>query len=116
MKIQFATYLIAACALFSGAGVPINAMAQSEVAALSAVSAWPVASVVLGASAAAGAVLAIPVVLSTAGAVLVVKTVESSARGTVMCWSAPRMVRAPASRSPAGVLRGLRWWAVPLWW
>ena len=58
-------------------------MAQSEVAALSAVSAWPVASVVLGASAAAGAVLAIPVVLSTAGAVLVVKTVESSARGTV---------------------------------
>ena len=44
--------------------MPINAMAQSEVAALSAVSAWPVASVVLGASAAAGAVLAIPVVVS----------------------------------------------------
>ena len=71
MKNQLATYLIAACVMFSGAGAPINAQAQSEVAALSAVSAWPVASVVLGASAAAGAVLAIPVVLSTAGAVLV---------------------------------------------
>ena len=43
----------------------------------------PVASVVVGASAAAGAVLAVPVVLSTAGAVLVVKAVEVSARGTV---------------------------------
>jgi hypothetical protein len=42
-----------------------------------------VASVVVGASAAAGAVVAVPVVLSTAGAALVVKVVEVSARGTV---------------------------------
>jgi hypothetical protein len=45
MKNQFATYLIAAGALFSGAGVPINAQEQSEVAALSAVSALPLAFV-----------------------------------------------------------------------
>jgi hypothetical protein len=43
----------------------------------------PLASVVVGTSATAGAVLAVPVVLSTAGAVLVVKAVEVSARGTV---------------------------------
>ena len=43
----------------------------------------PLASVVVGASAAAGAILLVPVALSTAGAVLVVKTVESSARGTI---------------------------------
>jgi hypothetical protein len=45
MKNQFATYLIAAGALFSWAGVPINAQEQSEVAALSALSALPLAFV-----------------------------------------------------------------------
>lgn len=83
MKHKFAAYLMVACVLLSGATASFNAQAQSEVSALSAVSAMPVASVVVGASAAAGAVLAIPVVLSTAGAVLVVKAVEVSARGTV---------------------------------
>ena len=69
MKKSCATYLIAACALITWAGVPFNAQAQSEASALSAVSALPVASVVVGASAtvgaAASAVVAIPVVLST---------------------------------------------------
>ena len=65
------------------AGVP--ARAQSEASATSALSTLPLASVVVagGASAVAGAALAVPVVLSTAGALLVVKTVESTARGTL---------------------------------
>jgi hypothetical protein len=83
MKKSFATYLIAACALITWAGVPLSAQAQSEASALSVVSALPVASVVVGTSAAASALVAIPVALSAAGAVLVVKTVESTARGTV---------------------------------
>lgn len=83
MKTKFAINLVAVCALLLGATASFNAKAQSEASALSAVSALPVASVVVGASAAAGAVLAVPVVLSTAGAVLVVKVVEVSARGTV---------------------------------
>ncbi len=83
MKNIFATYLIAVCALFTGASMPFDAKAQSEASAISAVSALPLASVVLGASAVAGAVVALPVVLSTTGAVLVVRAVESTARGTV---------------------------------
>ena len=47
------------------------AWAQAELSALSAVSALPVASVVVGASTAAAAVAVVPVALSTAGAVLV---------------------------------------------
>ena len=62
---------------------PPAALAQSDASAVSAVSALPLASVVVGASAVAGAVLVMPVALSTAGAVLVIKTVESTARGTV---------------------------------
>ncbi len=62
-----------------GAGASFHAQAQSEASALSAVSALPLASVVVGTS----AVVAVPVVLLTAGAVLVVKTVQSTARGTV---------------------------------
>jgi hypothetical protein len=42
-----------------------------------------VVAVGAGASAAAGASLAVPVILSAAGAVFVVKAVEASARGTV---------------------------------
>jgi len=69
-------------ALSLGLAGPV-ARAQSEVSALSALSALPVASVVVGASAVAGAALAVPVILSTAGTVLVIKTVELTARGTV---------------------------------
>jgi hypothetical protein len=43
-----------------------------------------VASLVVGSGAAASAVVALPVALSTVGAVLVVRTVESTARGTVV--------------------------------
>ena len=74
---------VAACVVLFGASAAFHANAQSDVSALSAVSALPVASVVVASSAVVGAVVAVPVVLSTAGAVLVVRTVEVSARGTV---------------------------------
>lgn len=80
MRNLSAIYLVAACAVFMGASTPLHAQAQSDASALSAISAMPVASVV-GAS--VGAVIAIPVAFSTAGAVLVVKGVEISAKGTV---------------------------------
>lgn len=80
MKIRFATKVIAACAILAGASTPFYAYSQTDASAFSAISAMPVASVV-GAS--AGAVVAIPVAFSTAGAVLVVKGVEASAKGTV---------------------------------
>ena len=54
---------------------PSGAWAQSEVSAASALSALPCAV--------AGAVVLIPVALSVAGAVLVVKAVEVGARGSV---------------------------------
>ena len=76
MKTNFTLNWKVACAILFGAVASFHAQAQSEVSALSAVSALPVASVV-------GAVVAVPVTLSTAGAVLVVRTVEASARGTV---------------------------------
>lgn len=83
MKKTFVTYLIAVFALCAGATASFKTQAQSEASALSALSAMPLASVVVGASAASGSVLVVPAVLSTTGAVLVVKTVEASARGTV---------------------------------
>lgn len=83
MKLQFATYAIAACALLASATASFDVQAQSEASALSALSALPVASVVMGGSAVAGSVVAVPLVLSTAGAVLVVTAVESTARGTL---------------------------------
>jgi hypothetical protein len=62
---------------------PLSAYAQSEASLV--LSALPIASVVVvaGASATASAVVAVPVILSTAGTVLVVKAVESTVRGTV---------------------------------
>ncbi len=78
-----ATYLIAVCALFTGAGVSFDAKAQAEASAVSALSALPLASVVVSTSAVAEAVLALPVALSITGAVLVVRAVESTVRGTV---------------------------------
>ncbi len=50
---------------------------------LSAISALPVASIVIAGSAVSAAVVAFPAVLSVTGAVLVVKSVEVSARGTI---------------------------------
>jgi len=75
-------HLLALCSATLLLATPA-ARAQSEASALSTLSMMPVASVVVGASAAAGAVVAAPVLLSTAGTVLVVKTVESTARGTL---------------------------------
>ncbi len=83
MSFKITSKFIAAFTVLALTFAPLSAQAQSEASALSAISALPVASVAVGASAAAGAVLAVPVVLSTSGAVLVVKTVESTARGTV---------------------------------
>jgi len=60
------------------------ARAHQDLSTLSAVSALPLASVTVGASAAAGTLVAVPVALSGAGAVLTVKAVEASARGTVL--------------------------------
>jgi hypothetical protein len=82
LKQKFATLLVATCAVIALAASP-KAHAQSEASVV--LSMLPVASIVVvgAASAAAGAVVAVPVILSTAGTVLVVKTVESTARGTV---------------------------------
>ena len=69
-----------AAALLAGAVFSTATRAQSEASALSTLSAVPVASVV---GAASVATVALPVALSTAGAVLVVKSVEVGARSSV---------------------------------
>ncbi|RYX96775.1 MAG: hypothetical protein EOO28_05760 [Comamonadaceae bacterium] len=84
MKHKIITCLIAIAAAF-GAAASVEARAQNAGSELSALSALPVASVVASvgvAGAAASTVVALPVALSAGGAVLVVKTVESTARGT----------------------------------
>jgi hypothetical protein len=78
MKTHLIASLLAASA-FLAVSLPNQAHAQSEASALSAISALPLASVVVGGS----AVVAVPVILSAAGATLVVRFVEVSARGTV---------------------------------
>jgi hypothetical protein len=63
-----------------------NAYASDAASAISMISALPIASVVVsgaGASTAVGAISAVPVALSVTGAVLVVKSVELSARGAI---------------------------------
>lgn len=83
LKRKIAMLCAATCVVVAIAASP-TVHAQSEASLV--LSMLPVASVVLagGASAAAaGAVVAVPVILSTTGAVLLVKTVESTARGTV---------------------------------
>ncbi len=79
-------FSIALSAVFITAttGFPSKSYAQSEASIV--LSMLPVASVVVvgvGASTAAGASVAAPVILSVAGAVFVVKLVEVTARGTV---------------------------------
>jgi predicted glycosyltransferase len=83
LKKSVASILIAACAV-STSIIGTNALAQSEASV--AVSLLPVASVVVtgsAASTAAGAVLAVPAMVSVAGAVLVVKAIEVTASGTL---------------------------------
>lgn len=83
MKNNIISRVLAVCTLCVAMGAALPVRAQGEASALSTLSALPVASVVVGASAVAGSAIAVPVVLSTAGTVLVVKTVESTARGTL---------------------------------
>jgi|LauGreDrversion2_3_1035106.scaffolds.fasta_scaffold59840_1 hypothetical protein len=73
----YRTFLIGTLAI----SATFHAHSQSGASALSAISAMPVASVIV--ASAAGAAVAIPVAFSTAGAVLIVKSVEASAKGTV---------------------------------
>lgn len=83
MTTRHASFLTAACLALALACVVLPVRAQSEASALSALSAVPIASVVVGGSAVGASMVAVPLVLSTAGAVLVVKAVESTARGTL---------------------------------
>jgi hypothetical protein len=78
-KLKSMSLVVGMCLAVSLTSAPAHA--QSEVS--TALSLLPVASVVATASVGAAAVSVLPVVLSTAGTVLVVKTVESTARGTV---------------------------------
>jgi hypothetical protein len=82
IKARFLVLALGAALLSSGA-----ARAQGASTALSAASTLPIASVAVGASAASTAastaVVAVPAALTVSGAVLVVKTVEASAVGTV---------------------------------
>lgn len=79
LVLRIASFAFAASTVFASPW----ARAQSDVSAASALSALPVASIVVGSAATASAVVALPVALSTTGSVLVVKTVELSGRGTV---------------------------------
>jgi hypothetical protein len=74
---------LAAIALATAAALWGPARAHNELSAVSALSALPIASLAYGASVTAGAVLAVPVALSAAGAVLTVRAVESGARGSI---------------------------------
>jgi hypothetical protein len=80
------TFSIALCALFMPATVGFSSQSYAQSEASVVLSMLPVASVVvtgMGASTAAGASVAAPVILSAAGAVFVVKVVEVTVRGTV---------------------------------
>ncbi|WP_410010771.1 hypothetical protein [Variovorax sp. PAMC26660] len=81
---SMATVLLAACTVFAGATLPLQARAQSDASA--ALSLMPVASVLVGASAvgaSANAVVAVPAALSVGGSTLTVIAVEASVDGTV---------------------------------
>jgi hypothetical protein len=79
MKKSHSLSLVAGLVLVLGLSGPARAQSEASVA----LSALPVASVVVTASTAAAAVSVVPVALSVAGAVVVVKAVEITARGTV---------------------------------
>jgi hypothetical protein len=80
------TFSIALCAVFMPASMGFSSKSYAQSEASIVLSMLPVASVVVagaGASTAAGASVAAPVILSTVGAVFVVKVIEVTARGTV---------------------------------
>ena len=70
--------------LTAGAAGASQAHAGSELSPGSEFSGLPVAEVVVGASIGSAVAVALPVLLSAEGTVLVVKHVEASARGTVL--------------------------------
>ena len=82
------TAALAIAAAIALAFAPLAAQAHRDdgLSALSTLSALPVASVVIAGSATAGAsasAVTLPIALAASGAVLVVKSVESTARGTL---------------------------------
>ena len=80
------TFSIAISAVFVPVSLGFSSKSYAQSEASIVLSMLPVASVLvtgIGASTAAGASVAAPVILSTAGAVFVVKVVEVTARGTV---------------------------------
>jgi hypothetical protein len=84
MKHQFAILSIADCVTVTSATASFDAAAQINGSTLSAVLALPLALVlVLVLDVATGSAIAVSLVFSAAGAVLVVKAVEVSAQGTV---------------------------------
>jgi hypothetical protein len=83
MKNKIAAFLTFFCVMTISATAAFDAHAQSNTSEMSAVSALAVMSVVSSAGPDAGSVVMVPVMLSTAGAVLVIKAVEASARGTI---------------------------------
>jgi hypothetical protein len=80
IRTRFPAVLAAICVFLASGLVAAPANAHNDASAISAVSALPIASVVVGTSAVAAA----PLVLSAAGTVLVVKTVTATARGTLL--------------------------------
>ena len=78
-----ATFLIAISIITVGVTSSFNAYSQQNASTLSAVSVLSMASVVANISDGAGMVVAVPLMLSVAGASLVIKAVEASAVGTV---------------------------------
>lgn len=80
MKTIFSAVLIALTLATVGMA---PAHAHGEASALSSLSALPVASIV-GGSAVAGSVVAVPLALSVTGAVLTVSAIEASANGVVL--------------------------------
>ena len=82
-----AAVIIASAMAMALSIAPTQAANADGVSAVSALSALPLASVVIaagaGASEASSAAVALPVALSVAGSTLVIKSVEASARGIV---------------------------------
>ena len=78
------TAIVVAVALATSANFATAQNRRGDAASeVSAISALPIASVVIAGGAASAAVVALPVALSVSGAVLVVKSVELSARGAL---------------------------------
>jgi hypothetical protein len=84
LKALLQSSLAALCITGAAFSASANAYAHQDASAASAVSMLPVASLLVGGSAVAGSIVAVPVALSASGTVLIVKTVESTARGTVL--------------------------------